>query len=164
MPLMQIFATFSNFYKNLAANKKESSSTLPEKYSAGMKRSLPQEEPDSSTWVAEEIQDFDCDASLPKKRRHYVETGRSTLKGANIGKISAFSKASTFALNNFKESSEMDSSVQDEVVYIRKSLLTPQQLEIAAATEKAIKAQATLSDLRAKAIQRELAIGEKRSY
>ncbi len=45
----------------------------------------------------------------------------------------------------------------DDIVYVRKSLLSPEQLQVAAATEQAIRAHETLRSLRSKAISRTVA-------
>jgi hypothetical protein len=45
----------------------------------------------------------------------------------------------------------------DDIVYVRKSLLSPEQLQVAAATEQAIRAHETLRSLRSKAMSRTVA-------
>ena len=45
----------------------------------------------------------------------------------------------------------------NDVVYVRKSLLSPEQLQVAAATEQAIRAHETLRSLRSKAMSQSVA-------
>ena len=177
MPLLQIFNSISRFLSRNAIDQSQPRHASKQDIS-GSKRHLPEEI--VSEEIREEIRrdptwnisggESNSYSQQPAKKQR---TGSQNLSTNKI-LASKFSPDLEFRqplwqkpLHNptdlmrnhrgVSDSSPLPTDPFDDVVYVRKSLLSPEQLQVAAATERAIRAHETLRSLRSKAISQTVA-------
>jgi hypothetical protein len=180
MPLLQIFNSFCSYFDSSCRNPVGPSQPryTSKEASSGSKRHLPEE------IVLDEIRkdplwkisegESNAFSQQPAKRQRNGSHNSLTNKDAALEKKSLLPKVSSeigqrtsCSAHNptgFMEnhggicgaSPQLPASFHD-VVYVRKSLLSPEQLQVAAATEQAIRAHETLRSLRSKAMSQTVA-------
>jgi hypothetical protein len=177
MPLLQIFNSFSNFIDSFGRNAAGQSQVrnVSKQDISGSKRHLPEEtirevRRDNPLWNVSEGEGNSYAQQSAKRQRtafQNPEPNKSSLS-SKISPNSKFEqrrtsfgsemKAHTTAdlMGNegglFSKYSKLPTAPFEDVVYVRKSLLSPEQLQVAAATERAMEAHETLRLLRSKAI------------